>query len=121
MITKHTGTSYTVKFPEPSEAQATIDGITDKAIEAVTKVFNQFVTERLLPLIGTIDDVSESLSQYDILLAFAYVSMKNHYTRPIVVTDGSIPFIRAKNMRHPIIEQQLKGIKYANFSLRKPF
>lgn len=41
----------------------------------------------------------------DVMLTFAYCSLKYRYTKPILDTQSSTSFIHIQNLRHPIIER----------------
>lgn len=112
LITRGTGGGYAIQFKCASDAQQMIDNSSEIAYEVVSKAFETFVTHQVLPLITTIDTISESVAKLDVLLSNAVTSIKCHYNRPKIITGAKEPFIRAKAMRHPIIEQQLKNVKF---------
>lgn len=46
-----------------------------------------------------------SIANIDVLCSFANVSIKNQYTKPDIIMDGSI---NVKDGRHPVVELMLE-------------
>ena len=55
--------------------------------------------------IGTLQEVSDVLSELDMLIAFANVSEANGYTRPVITDERVIKII---DSRHPVVEKVSK-------------
>jgi len=56
--------------------------------------------------IGTLQEVSDVLSELDMLIAFANVSEANGYTRPVITDERIIKII---DSRHPVVEKVSKS------------
>lgn len=62
------------------------------------------VKEEVLKVLGQIQENAAVISQLDVLLSFAKVSMENRYTRPML-DDGYA--IHIEEGRHPVVEKKL--------------
>ena len=58
------------------------------------------VVEKVKGYIAVLQDVAVKVSQLDVLLSFALLSVENNYCRPILVEDGLV----IKEGRHPVVE-----------------
>ena len=67
---------------------------------------------KLTSVIGDLKSISECIARLDILTAFAEVSKKNNYVRPVMV-ESSQPMI-IKEGRHPVVELLTKDKFVAN-------
>jgi len=78
-------------------------GAEEKILALETRLYNELVIA-LTDYIQAIQLNAGIISQIDCLLSFATVAEQNEYTRPIVTEEN---FIKIKEGRHPVIEQQL--------------
>jgi DNA mismatch repair protein MutS len=76
----------------------------EKYLESL-KNFHQKYSELFHTLVNIVSDI-------DIANSSARVAHKNKYVRPKINVEEKYSFIRAKNLRHPIIEQIQKHIEY---------
>ncbi len=73
----------------------------DKSVLIEYEIFNN-IKDKILNEIERIKITAKSISKLDVLIAFASVSLENHYIKPII-TDGHE--IILKDSRHPVIEK----------------
>ncbi|MEM3373591.1 MAG: DNA mismatch repair protein MutS [Candidatus Woesearchaeota archaeon] len=73
----------------------------EKIIEIEKKLFNDLINE-IKRNITKLQEISEDIALLDVLCSFAYVSLKNNYTKPYVNNEFDI---KLKKSRHPVIEQ----------------
>ena len=64
-----------------------------------------YIAEQLVK----VQETASSIAQLDVLCSFAYVSMKNEYTKPDIAIDGIIDI---KDGRHPVVELMLNDEMY---------
>ena len=89
---------------ELKEYEEKILGAEEKILALETRLFNDLILF-LSDYISPIPLNATLAARLDVLITFALVAEKNHYTRP-VLNDSYI--LDIKGGRHPVIEQQLK-------------
>jgi len=82
-----------------------IIGASDKVVSLESDIFNEirdFVASQLVKVQKT----ASAIALADVLCSFAYVSMKNFYSKPDISIDGTIEI---KDGRHPVVELMLEN------------
>ncbi|MDR2902425.1 MAG: DNA mismatch repair protein MutS [Lactobacillales bacterium] len=99
--------SQVVRFstPELAELETKILHADEKALGVELEIFEQFRL-RLMANANGIVEAAGALADIDVAIAGAELSLKNHWTRPIL-TEGLDFEIRAG--RHPVVEEALKS------------
>lgn len=89
--------------PELKEYEDKILGAEDRILAIETDLYNALL-EEAASYIRPLQADSKIIAALDTLMAFAEVSISNHYSRPLL-NDSDV--IDIKEGRHPVIEQQL--------------
>lgn len=89
--------------PELKEYEDKILGAEDRILAIETDLYNALL-EEAASYIRPLQADSKIIAALDTLMAFAEVSVSNHYSRPLL-NDSDV--IDIKEGRHPVIEQQL--------------
>lgn len=89
--------------PELKEYEDKILGAEDRILAIETDLYNALL-EEAASYIRPLQDDSKIIAALDTLMAFAEVSISNHYSRPLL-NDSDV--IDIKEGRHPVIEKQL--------------
>ncbi|HOJ64011.1 MAG TPA: DNA mismatch repair protein MutS [Spirochaetota bacterium] len=92
---------YTNK--ELTEFESKILTARDEINRIEEEIFNE-VKEYISKRVNSILNISKTIAELDVLTAFARVSLKNKYTKPIVNDSTKIVI---KEGRHPVLEQKL--------------
>lgn len=93
---------------ELKKTENEILGANEKVLSLEADIFAEvrdFIAEQLVRVQGT----ASALAQLDVLCSFAYVSLKNEYTKPEIAVDGIIDI---KDGRHPVVELMLSDEMY---------
>lgn len=78
--------------------------------EQIVKLENQLfldLRKKLLEYIDDLQSISKAISDLDVLISFAEISVKNNYVKPII--NNSINHIKIIEGRHPVVETFLKN------------
>ena len=94
--------------PELKELENRILGAHDKSIQLETQLFDE-VRRTVAAQLDRVQRTAEALAQLDVLNAFAQVSVKQRYTRPLMNMSGKIIL---KESRHPVVEALLDGAPF---------
>lgn len=89
--------------PELKEYEEQILGAEEKILALETRLYNELVYA-LSEYIKPIQLNAHLTAQLDVLLCFATVAIKNHYSKPHITPDNVLDI---KGGRHPVIEKQL--------------
>lgn len=87
------------------EQEAQILGASDKALILEAEIFIE-VRDFIATKLEVVQRTAAAVACLDVLTSFAYVSMKNLYTRPDIAIDGATLI---KDGRHPVVELMLDG------------
>lgn len=85
---------------EVKKAEYEILGASDRIIALESDIFSEvrdFIASKLV----VVQETAYSAAQLDVLCSFAYISVKNNYTRPEITMNGIIDI---KDGRHPVVE-----------------
>jgi len=85
----------------------------DQLIELEKNLFIKF-RQDLLKYIVPIQRLSKCIGAIDTLFGFAKVAFENHYVIPNFIENNNKPLLKAKNLRHPVIDTILKDKYVAN-------
>lgn len=83
-------------------------GANEKVLSLEANIFAEirdFIAEKIVK----VQETASALAQLDVLCSFAYVSLKNEYTKPEIAIDGVIDI---KDGRHPVVELMLSDEMY---------
>jgi len=86
---------------ELKEIEDKILNATTASIELEQKILTQ-IREMVLQYINALNVASDEIAYLDMISAFAYVAMKNNYTRPNLNQEHKFEF---KSARHPVVEK----------------
>ena len=89
--------------PELKEYEEQILGAEEKILTLETRLYNELLFA-LTQYIKPIQLNAQLIAQLDVLLNFATIAIKNHYTKPLVDDSKSLDI---KGGRHPVIEKNL--------------
>lgn len=78
-------------------------GAEEKILQLETQLYQELLAA-LLPHIRDLQQTSQLLAELDVMLNFASIAHKNHYTRPELDTTQALDI---KGGRHPVIEKNL--------------
>ncbi len=93
---------------ELKKTENEILGANEKVLSLEANIFAEvrdYIAEQLVK----VQETASSIAQLDVLCSFAYVSMKNEYTKPDIAIDGIIDI---KDGRHPVVELMLNDEMY---------
>ena len=93
---------------ELKKTENEILGANEKILSLESNIFAEvrdFIAEQLVK----VQETASALAQLDVLCSFAYVSLKNEYTKPDIAIDGVIDI---KDGRHPVVEIMLTDEMY---------
>ena len=93
---------------ELKKTENEILGANEKVLSLEANIFSEvrdFIAEQLVK----VQETASAIAQLDVLCSFAYVSMKNEYTKPDIAIDGIIDI---KDGRHPVVELMLSDEMY---------
>ncbi len=93
---------------ELKQIENEILGANEKIISLEANIFGEirdFVAEKLVK----VQETASAVAQLDVLCSFAYVSLKNEYTKPDISIDGIIDI---KDGRHPVVELMISDEMY---------
>lgn len=83
-------------------------GANEKILSLEANIFAEvrdFISEQLVK----VQETASAIAQLDVLCSFAYVSLKNEYTKPDIAIDGIIDI---KDGRHPVVELMMTDEMY---------
>lgn len=89
---------------ELKDAENTVLGAKDKALQLEQELFNQ-VRDYLAGSLVSVQETAAAVAEVDVLLSFAETAAKNNYCKPDIVMDGSL---HIQDGRHPVVEQMLE-------------
>ncbi|MCL2089192.1 MAG: DNA mismatch repair protein MutS [Oscillospiraceae bacterium] len=87
--------------PELKEIEEKVLNAGDRYDRMEDEIFSQ-IKEFVAGEAPRLQETSDAVSQLDMLCGFAALSAENNYTKPVMVTTGSI---NIKDGRHPVVEQ----------------
>lgn len=93
---------------ELKKTENEILGANEKVLSLEANIFAEirdFIAEKIVK----VQETASALAQLDVLCSFAYVSLKNEYTKPEIAIDGVIDI---KDGRHPVVELMLSDEMY---------
>lgn len=93
---------------ELKKTENEILGANEKVLSLEADIFAEvrdFIAEQLVK----VQQTAASIAQLDVLCSFAYVSLKNEYSKPDIAVDGIIDI---KDGRHPVVELMLDNEMY---------
>lgn len=83
-------------------------GANEKVLSLEANIFAE-VRDFIVEKITRVQETASAVAQLDVLCSFAYVSLKNEYTKPDIAIDGVIDIVDG---RHPVVELMLKDEIY---------
>lgn len=83
-------------------------GANEKVLSLEANIFAE-VRDFIVEKITRVQETASAVAQLDVLCSFAYVSLKNEYTKPDIAIDGVIDIADG---RHPVVELMLKDEIY---------
>lgn len=83
-------------------------GANEKVLSLEANIFAE-VRDFIVEKITRVQETASAVAQLDVLCSFAYVSLKNEYTKPDIAIDGVIDI---SDGRHPVVELMLKDEIY---------
>ena len=93
---------------ELKKTENEILGANEKVLSLEADIFAEirdYVSQQLVK----VQETASAIAQLDVLCSFAYVSLKNEYTKPDIAVDGIIDI---KDGRHPVVEMMLSNEVY---------
>jgi len=118
-ITTSECTSHMKLFlPRCDEWYSTIKNATTLIHEAVVEAFNNFTADIVADFQPTIEVVVQSIAEIDVLTSYAQASKRYNYHKPECIGESfeqvreRPSFLKAIDLRHPIVEQVLENIDY---------
>lgn len=78
-------------------------GASEKVLSLEANIFAE-VRDFIVGKLNRVQDTAAAVAQLDVLCSFAYVSLKNEYTKPDISIDGVIDIVEG---RHPVVELML--------------
>ena len=78
-------------------------GASEKVLSLEANIFAE-VRDFIVGKLNRVQDTAAAVTQLDVLCSFAYVSLKNEYTKPDIAIDGVIDIVEG---RHPVVELML--------------
>ncbi|MBR2909695.1 MAG: DNA mismatch repair protein MutS [Clostridia bacterium] len=106
--TTTTGERYIT--PELKEMEYKILTSVDEALKIESKLYQQ-IKDTLASYINEMLETADAIAIIDCLLSFSLVSLKYHYTKPVI--SSSISHIKIVDGRHPVVESLLDGGTFA--------
>ncbi|TFE02839.1 DNA mismatch repair protein MutS [Jeotgalibacillus salarius] len=94
--------------PELKEKETLILEAEEKSVELENQIF-QVIRERVKKEIPRIQRLAKEISEVDVLQAFAYVSEKRHYVKPVFSENQTL---NIEEGRHPVIEKVMNLNEY---------
>ncbi|MDD4547831.1 MAG: DNA mismatch repair protein MutS [Bacilli bacterium] len=91
--------------PILKEKEALILNAEEKIIELEYQLFID-IRDQIKAYIPTLQDVSKTISEIDVLQSFSTVSEENNYVRPTITDER---FVNIINNRHPVVEKVIDG------------
>ena len=82
----------------------------DEALKIESKLYQQ-IKDTLASYINEMLETADAIAIIDCLLSFSLVSLKYHYTKPVI--SSSISHIKIVDGRHPVVESLLDGGTFA--------
>jgi DNA mismatch repair protein MutS len=89
-----------------------IDGLEEKLQDKCRELFVSKVQTLYQTHKGIFDEVVQFISEIDWITSCAKCAAVNFYCKPKIVNDSDVSYIRATDMRHPMIEKILSGTHY---------
>jgi len=83
-------------------------GASEKVLSLEANIFAE-VRDFIVGKLNRVQDTAAAVAQLDVLCSFAYVSLKNEYTKPDISIDGVIDIVEG---RHPVVELMLEDGVY---------
>lgn len=83
-------------------------GASEKVLSLEANIFAE-VRDFIVGKLNRVQDTAAAVAQLDVLCSFAYVSLKNEYTKPDIAIDGVIDIVEG---RHPVVELMLEDGVY---------
>ncbi len=93
---------------ELKKAEYEILGANDRILSLEYDIFCE-VRDYIASQLVKVQETAAAVAQLDVLCSFAYVSLKNEYTKPDIAIDGIIDI---KDGRHPVVELMLTDEMY---------
>ncbi|MDZ5711803.1 DNA mismatch repair protein MutS [Jeotgalibacillus haloalkalitolerans] len=94
--------------PELKEKETLILEAEEKSVELEHQIF-QVIKEQVKNEIPRIQKLAKDISEIDVLQAFAYISEKRHYVKPVFSEQKTL---NIKEGRHPVIEKVMDLNEY---------
>ncbi len=93
---------------ELKKTENEILGANEKVLSLEANIFGE-VRDYIAGQLVKVQETASALAQLDVLCSFAYVSLKNEYTKPDIAADGIIDI---RDGRHPVVELMLTEEMY---------
>lgn len=93
------------------DAELSSESVISSFVEAMTHIYFEYLHALYSMNTKTLEKVTAWVANLDVLKSNAVAAFKGRYVCP-EITDGSDSFIRAEEIRHPIIEFLQKDIPY---------
>lgn len=90
-------------MPKLKEMEETILGAEERLSGLEYELFSE-IREKIAGEVIRIQKTAAAAAALDVLASFSYVAERNHYTRPMMRTDG---LLEIREGRHPVVEQML--------------
>jgi DNA mismatch repair protein MutS len=95
-----------ILIPDLNEYTADLDNYVLKLKKLMEKYFVRSVLKLYVSYYQMLNWVSKFIAEIDFLVSGAHVADSYYYCRPQILSEQSIPsYLRAKQLRHPIIER----------------
>lgn len=96
--------------PILKEKEALILNAEEKIIDLEYELFTQ-IRDKVKEYIPILQEIAKTISEIDVLQAFATVTEENGYVRPVLTEKKDI---YVKENRHPVVEKVLQGVYVPN-------
>ena len=105
-------TTYKITSKEINDASKIIENTQNEIQLLITKEYLIFLENFINKNKKKLDDIIKKISDLDIYTCNARNAIDYCYHKPLLDLSGSNSFIKAENLRHPIIERLIKDIEY---------
>ena len=108
---KHNKSCTKIYSNEIKQISNTLYALQDKMKKKCSEKFSELLSNLYQIYHTNLEKITQFIGYLDFLTNIAFVSINNGYTKP-VIEEGNTSFVKATDLRHPIIEVIRNEIKY---------